>query len=204
MLEEWAKGCIHRPFNWVESSLQVVLGCRISSSSASPSWAPMASFSISTSLFPSHSLSKRSPLSPAYSRPWVPSHPRLNSSTWRFRPPKLNARLENKPGDPPSSTPREAQSLSDKQLQVLRLPFASKFSQFWFVSVNLWALCLVAEKMEESGMLKMMKIWDSGFCYFVLFFASSHQQDGVKFTSVSWSLQLIAGTCLVGWLMKWV
>ncbi|RVW49574.1 hypothetical protein CK203_076778 [Vitis vinifera] len=77
----------------------------------------MASFSISTSLSPSHSLSKRSPLSPAYSRPWVPSHPRLNSSTWRFRPPKLNARLENKPGDPPSSTPREAQSLSDKQLQ---------------------------------------------------------------------------------------
>lgn len=79
----------------------------------------MASFSISTSLSPSHSLSKRSPLSPAYSRPWVPSHHRLNSSTWRFRPPKLNARLENKPGDPPSSTPREAQSLSDKQLQEL-------------------------------------------------------------------------------------
>lgn len=79
----------------------------------------MASFSISTSLSPSHSLSKRSPLSPAYSRPWVPSHPCLNSSTWRFRPPKLNARLENKPGDPPSSTPREAQSLSDKQLQEL-------------------------------------------------------------------------------------
>lgn len=163
----------------------------------------MASISISTSLSPSHSLSKRSPLSPAYSRPWVPSHPRLNSSTWRFRPPKLNARLENKPGDPPSSTPREAQSLSDKQLQVLRLPFASKFSQFWFVSVNLWALCLVAEKMGEMECWKWGKFEIRDFVILFYFLP-------LLINKTVWNLHWLVGVCnwllehvwLVGWWNK--